>query len=54
MQSPPKHLGQELPDINCKVSVDTRYGCVRGGKASTGAVVFLGKYIYKVLMLTPS
>ena len=47
MQShrPPKHLGQELPEINSKVSVDTTYGSVKGGKASTGAVVFLGKYI---------
>ena len=39
-----KHLSEELASTEEKVSVQTRYGEVTGGKAENGAIAFLGEY----------
>ncbi len=37
------HLHEELSQTNAKVTVETRFGFVTGGRSKNGAVVFLGK-----------
>lgn len=37
-----KHLSEELASTGERVSVQTRYGKVTGGKAENGAFAFLG------------
>ena len=42
MPGPEAHLHDELARNPARVSVDTRYGLVVGGRASNEAVIFLG------------
>lgn len=40
------HLSDEISKNPARVVVNTRYGPVTGGRASTGAAAFLGAIIY--------
>ena len=43
---PEAHVHDELARNPARVSVDTRYGLVVGGRASNEAVIFLGNLFY--------
>ena len=38
------HLHEERAENPVRVSVETRYGLIRGGRAANGCAVFLGMY----------
>jgi len=38
------HLSEELSRMKTRVSVNTKYGKVTGGRALNGTAVFLGKF----------
>lgn len=39
-----RHLGEELPQSSERITVNTQYGPVRGGRAGNGAIAFLGAF----------
>lgn len=45
------HLQEELLQSDARVTVETRYGSVRGGRAANGAAVFLGAHLVTVLKI---
>ena len=47
---PEEHLHDELARNPARVSVDTRYGPVVGGRASNEAVIFLGNLFISVMI----
>ena len=51
---PEEHLHDELARNPARVSVDTPYGLVVGGRASNETVIFLGNFFYFRAMIVPS
>lgn len=45
------HLHDELESNHARVSVNTRYGPVVGGRAANEAVIFLGNLLFSVVIL---